>query len=65
MICLECDLVNLIFYNEKSHFSLVLLSVYDKKGLVELAKAFDQQHVRLVASGGTAKMLREYGLEVT
>lgn len=42
-----------------------LLSVSDKSGLVEIAKSFAQHGLRLVASGGTAKLLREdHGLDV-
>jgi phosphoribosylaminoimidazolecarboxamide formyltransferase/IMP cyclohydrolase len=41
-----------------------LLSVYDKTGLVELARALAGQGAELVASGGTARALRGAGLEV-
>lgn len=42
-----------------------LLSVSDKSGLVEVAKSFTKHGLRLVASGGTAKLLREdHGLDV-
>ena len=41
-----------------------LLSVSDKDGLVELGKALAQRGVELVSTGGTAKALREAGLEV-
>jgi phosphoribosylaminoimidazolecarboxamide formyltransferase/IMP cyclohydrolase len=41
-----------------------LLSVSDKSGLVELGKALANQGVELVSTGGTAKALREAGLEV-
>lgn len=36
-----------------------LLSVSDKSGVVDLAKAFSKFNLRLVASGGTAKLLRD------
>ncbi len=42
-----------------------LLSVYDKTGLIELAKALAGMHVELLSTGGSAKALREAGLEVT
>ena len=42
-----------------------LLAVYDKTGVVELARALRQLDVELVSSGGTAAALREAGLEVT
>ncbi|MGH0032101.1 MAG: bifunctional phosphoribosylaminoimidazolecarboxamide formyltransferase/IMP cyclohydrolase [Myxococcota bacterium] len=41
-----------------------LLSVSDKQGLVEFARALHELGVELVASGGTAGALREAGLEV-
>ena len=42
-----------------------LLSVSNKTGLLELAKALNQQGVQLLSTGGTAKALREAGFEVT
>jgi phosphoribosylaminoimidazolecarboxamide formyltransferase/IMP cyclohydrolase len=41
-----------------------LLSVSDKTGLVELARALAAHGVELVSTGGTARTLREAGLEV-
>ncbi|GAA4047894.1 bifunctional phosphoribosylaminoimidazolecarboxamide formyltransferase/IMP cyclohydrolase [Parerythrobacter jejuensis] len=41
-----------------------LLSVSDKSGLVELGQALAGHGVELVSTGGTAKALREAGLEV-
>jgi phosphoribosylaminoimidazolecarboxamide formyltransferase/IMP cyclohydrolase len=41
-----------------------LLSVSDKSGLVDFARGLAAQGVELVASGGTAKALRDAGLEV-
>jgi phosphoribosylaminoimidazolecarboxamide formyltransferase/IMP cyclohydrolase len=41
-----------------------LLSVSDKSGLVELGKALAAQGVELLSTGGTARTLREAGLEV-
>jgi phosphoribosylaminoimidazolecarboxamide formyltransferase/IMP cyclohydrolase len=41
-----------------------LLSVTDKTGLVEFARALDGLGVELVSTGGTAKALREAGLAV-
>jgi phosphoribosylaminoimidazolecarboxamide formyltransferase/IMP cyclohydrolase len=41
-----------------------LLSVSDKSGLVELGRALAGHGVELVSTGGTAKALREAGLEV-
>src|SRR4051812_29444520 len=45
---------------------LALLSVSDKRGLVEFATALvKQQGYRLLSTGGTAKLLAEAGLPVT
>jgi phosphoribosylaminoimidazolecarboxamide formyltransferase / IMP cyclohydrolase len=41
-----------------------LLSVSDKAGLVELGHALAARHIELVSTGGTAKTLREAGLQV-
>src|SRR5918998_5755732 len=41
-----------------------LLSVSDKTGLVELGRALAGHGVELVSTGGTAKVLRDAGLEV-
>ncbi|SEP94508.1 phosphoribosylaminoimidazolecarboxamide formyltransferase / IMP cyclohydrolase [Solimonas aquatica] len=42
-----------------------LLSVSDKSGIVELAKALAQRGVALLSTGGTFKLLREAGLDAT
>ncbi|MFO7320930.1 MAG: bifunctional phosphoribosylaminoimidazolecarboxamide formyltransferase/IMP cyclohydrolase [Chloroflexota bacterium] len=42
-----------------------LLSVYDKTGLVDFARALAERGWDLVASGGTERTLREAGLAVT
>jgi len=42
-----------------------ILSVYDKTGVVEFAKGLTAINWKLLASGGTAKLLRENGVEVT
>lgn len=41
-----------------------IISVYDKLGLLDLAKGLIKHNVRLLASGGTAKMIRESGFDV-
>lgn len=41
-----------------------LLSVYDKTGIVEFAKGLDSLGYELVSTGGTARKLREAGLDV-
>ncbi|MGV1013537.1 MAG: bifunctional phosphoribosylaminoimidazolecarboxamide formyltransferase/IMP cyclohydrolase [Methyloceanibacter sp.] len=42
-----------------------LLSVSDKTGLADFAKALKQHGVEIVSTGGTAKLLRDAGIEVT
>src|SRR5512144_683607 len=42
-----------------------LISVSDKTGVVELAQALHAQGVRLISTGGTAKLLADKGLPVT
>jgi len=42
-----------------------LLSVSDKTGIVELAQALHAQGIRLLSTGGTAKLLADKGLPVT
>ena len=41
-----------------------ILSVYDKKGIVGLAKFLKKFDVEILSSGGTAKLLEENGIEV-
>ncbi|EAS28367.3 bifunctional purine biosynthesis protein ADE17 [Coccidioides immitis RS] len=41
-----------------------ILSVYDKTGLLDLARGLAGSNVRILASGGTAKMIREAGIPV-
>ncbi len=42
-----------------------LISVSDKAGVVELAQALHAAGVRLISTGGTAKLLADHGLHVT
>ena len=42
-----------------------LLSVSDKSGLVEFAKALAGRGIKLLSTGGTAKALADAGLAVT
>jgi len=41
-----------------------LISVYDKEGVVELARFLSSKGIELISSGGTAKLLTDSGLEV-
>ncbi|KXT00093.1 hypothetical protein AC578_5781 [Pseudocercospora eumusae] len=43
---------------------IAILSVYDKTGLLDLAKGLIKQNVRLLASGGSARLIREGGFPV-
>ncbi|XP_062558446.1 bifunctional purine biosynthesis protein ATIC [Armigeres subalbatus] len=43
---------------------IAILSVSDKSGLLDLAKGLNQLGLKLVASGGTAKTVRDQGLPV-
>ncbi|KAM0486866.1 hypothetical protein ACHAPX_000130 [Trichoderma viride] len=47
-----------------SNQKIAIVSVYDKTGLLDLAKGLAQQNVRILASGGTASMIRESGFPV-
>ncbi len=47
-----------------SSLNLAILSVFDKTGLLDLAKGLIKNNVRLLASGGTAKLIREAGFKV-
>jgi phosphoribosylaminoimidazolecarboxamide formyltransferase/IMP cyclohydrolase len=42
----------------------VLISVSDKSGIVELAKSLKEFNVEIISTGGTAKILKEAGIDV-
>ncbi|NDD26598.1 MAG: bifunctional phosphoribosylaminoimidazolecarboxamide formyltransferase/inosine monophosphate cyclohydrolase, partial [Actinobacteria bacterium] len=42
-----------------------LISVSDKTGLVDLAKALNEAGVEIVATGSTASTIRQAGIQVT
>lgn len=42
-----------------------LISVYKKEGVVDLAHVLKKHNVEILSTGGTAKLLRENGIEVT
>ena len=54
----ECVIIRL------NNTVLAILSVYDKTGLVDLAKGLHNGGVRLLGSGGTAKRIREAGIPI-
>ncbi|MCJ1225748.1 bifunctional phosphoribosylaminoimidazolecarboxamide formyltransferase/IMP cyclohydrolase [Toensbergia leucococca] len=43
---------------------VAILSVFNKTGLLDLAKGLIKNNIRLLATGGTAKLIREAGFEV-
>ncbi|MFY9327240.1 MAG: bifunctional phosphoribosylaminoimidazolecarboxamide formyltransferase/IMP cyclohydrolase [Georgfuchsia sp.] len=45
--------------------SHALISVSDKRGVVDFARALNAMNIKLLSTGGTAKLLRETGLAVT
>ncbi|CCC66973.1 hypothetical protein NCAS_0A04150 [Naumovozyma castellii] len=47
-----------------THRKTAILSVYDKTGLLDLAKGLTESNVRILASGGTAQLVREAGFPV-
>jgi phosphoribosylaminoimidazolecarboxamide formyltransferase/IMP cyclohydrolase len=47
-----------------THTKTAILSVYDKTGLLDLAKGLIAANVRILASGGTSKLIREAGFPV-
>jgi phosphoribosylaminoimidazolecarboxamide formyltransferase / IMP cyclohydrolase len=47
---------------EVSHMKWALLSVWDKTGLIDLARALAEHGVEILASGGTGKTLAEGGI---
>ena len=51
--------------NEPIPIRRALLSVSDKTGLVEFAKTLAAAKVEILSTGGTARLLREAGLDVT
>lgn len=50
--------------NSVSKISRALLSVSDKSGIVELARALVEEGVELLSTGGTASLIRDEGLPV-
>lgn len=60
----KLELQNLYLEYNKLIFVSAIISVYDKTGLLDLAKGLIKNNVRLLASGGTARMIRESGFAV-
>lgn len=51
--------------SDRKPVSRALISVSDKSGIVEFATALREQGIELLSTGGTFRLLRENGLEVT
>lgn len=47
------------------HPKRALISVSDKKGIIELAQALNQNAVEIIATGNTAALIKEQGIPVT
>lgn len=41
-----------------------LISVSDKEGIIEFARALARAHIKILSTGGTAKLLKDNGIEV-
>jgi phosphoribosylaminoimidazolecarboxamide formyltransferase/IMP cyclohydrolase len=54
-----------IFMTELRKIKRALISVSDKTGILEFAKELKSFDVEIISTGGTAKTLRENGIEVT
>jgi len=48
----------------KNNAGIALLSVYDKTGIVDFARGLDELGWRIFASGGTAKVINDAGINV-
>jgi len=51
--------------NNRVKIKTALISVSDKTGVLELAKALNELSVRILSTGGTAKLLEDSGIKVT
>ncbi len=64
-LCVLCDLCGSSFLYKGAKMPKAILSVYDKTGLVDLARGLCDLGWDLLASGGTAKLLAEQHIPVT
>ena len=51
--------------NAQTPVTSALISVSDKTGITAFARALSQQGIRIISTGGTARLLSEDGIEVT
>ncbi len=47
-----------------SRIKRALISVYDKRGIIDFAKELKLMNIEILSTGGTAKTLREAGIPV-
>jgi phosphoribosylaminoimidazolecarboxamide formyltransferase/IMP cyclohydrolase len=60
----HCAVYNtIIFLPHSMALTRALISVSDKTGIVELGKLLAEKNVEILSTGGTAKILRENGIE--
>src|SRR5690349_9901309 len=45
--------------------SYALISVFDKKGILDLAKTLTKKNIKIISTGGTAKELEQNRIEIT
>ena len=55
---------NLSLNKNSIKINRVLISVFDKTGIVELAQSLNDHHVEILSTGGTAKALRDANILV-
>ncbi|CAG8644151.1 19496_t:CDS:10 [Dentiscutata erythropus] len=56
---------SIVHYTVNSLYTKAILSVYNKSGLIELAKELSDLNVKLIGLGGTAKKIREAGIPIS
>lgn len=44
---------------------IAILSVYNKTGLLDLVKGLTQHNIKLLGTGGTSKMIRDAGYDIS
>jgi phosphoribosylaminoimidazolecarboxamide formyltransferase / IMP cyclohydrolase len=60
-----CTASRPLWLKKGTHMPTAILSVHDKTGIVEFAKGLASLGWTLLASGGTAKIMREHNINVT
>ena len=52
-------------FTKMAKIKTALISVYDKKGIVDFCSILHKKRISIISSGGTAKVLKEAGIPVT